>query len=186
MNGYSASMQSKPREYSSKTDAVLKKVQVTDPKGGVRCMACADCCRSTAAPCPMPYTACLLASRSLPVSGKGCLSKSVFQNICRPKRLAQGLGGGLTQSGRPAARHGVLAQTRVHAPMFTAPALAAPRLTKGAYRPNSSHKAWARACTAASITMGRPHSRCVSPGHLLVASSPILLPSPLTGEAKSR
>ena len=42
------------------------------------------------------------------------------------------------------------------------------------------------AVTAASICRGRPHSRLVSPGHLLVASSPILLPRPLTGEAKSR
>ena len=32
----------------------------------------------------------------------------------------------------------------------------------------------------------QPHSRDVSPGHWLVASSPILLPWPLAGEAKSR
>ncbi len=43
-----------------------------------------------------------------------------------------------------------------------------------------------RAFTAASITIGVPHSRAVSPGHLLVASMPILLPSPDTGLAKSR
>ena len=34
--------------------------------------------------------------------------------------------------------------------------------------------------------IGVPHSRLVSPGHLLVASSPILLPRPATGLAKSR
>ena len=34
--------------------------------------------------------------------------------------------------------------------------------------------------------MGVPHSRVVSPGHLLVASMPIFDPRPLTGEAKSR
>ena len=34
------------------------------------------------------------------------------------------------------------------------------------------------------MTIGRPHSRTVSPGHLLVASKPILPPSPETGEAK--
>ena len=43
-----------------------------------------------------------------------------------------------------------------------------------------------RALALASIRIGRPHSRCVSPGHLFVASMPILLPRPLTGEAKSR
>ena len=31
-----------------------------------------------------------------------------------------------------------------------------------------------------------PYSRWVSPGHLFVASSLLLLPRPLTGEAKSR
>lgn len=40
--------------------------------------------------------------------------------------------------------------------------------------------------TAASITIGWPHSRVVSPGHLLVASMPIFEPRPDTGEAKSR
>ena len=43
-----------------------------------------------------------------------------------------------------------------------------------------------RCSTSASIAIVRPHSRAVSPGHLLVASSPILPPRPLTGEAKSR
>jgi hypothetical protein len=41
-------------------------------------------------------------------------------------------------------------------------------------------------CTSAGISIARPHSRCVSPGHLLVASKPILPPRPLVGEAKSR
>lgn len=44
----------------------------------------------------------------------------------------------------------------------------------------------ARFFAAASISIGRPHSRAVSPGHLFVASRPILPPSPLTGDAKSR
>ncbi|CFT92942.1 Uncharacterised protein [Bordetella pertussis] len=43
-----------------------------------------------------------------------------------------------------------------------------------------------RRLTASSMCMGVPHSRLVSPGHLLVASSPILPPRPDTGEAKSR
>ena len=46
------------------------------------------------------------------------------------------------------------------------------------------------ACTASRVACGmsitRPHSREVSPGHLWVASMPILPPRPLTGEAKSR
>src|SRR6185437_11551904 len=54
------------------------------------------------------------------------------------------------------------------------------------YRPNSFHKLSTRCLTASSITIGRPHSRSVSPGHLLVASSPILDPKPATGDAKSR
>ena len=53
-------------------------------------------------------------------------------------------------------------------------------------KPNCVHKASTRALTCASIVMVRPHSRFVSPGHLLVASIPILLPRPLTGEAKSK
>ena len=40
--------------------------------------------------------------------------------------------------------------------------------------------------TALSIPIGLPHSRLVSPGHLLVASSPIFPPNPETGLAKSR
>ena len=52
--------------------------------------------------------------------------------------------------------------------------------------PSVDHSASTRALTAASISIGRPHSRVVSPGHLFVASMPILLPSPDTGEAKSR
>ena len=42
-----------------------------------------------------------------------------------------------------------------------------------------------RAAASAVICMGRPHSRCVSPGHLLVASMPILLPRPETGDRKA-
>jgi len=52
--------------------------------------------------------------------------------------------------------------------------------------PISSHSASTRRFTASSMTIGRPHSRSVSPGHLLVASSPIFEPSPATGDAKSR
>ena len=40
--------------------------------------------------------------------------------------------------------------------------------------------------TSLGMLMVRPHSRAVSPGHLFVASMPILPPRPLTGEAKSR
>ena len=43
-----------------------------------------------------------------------------------------------------------------------------------------------RRVTSSGMVMVRPHSRLVSPGHLLVASRPILPPRPLTGEAKSR
>ena len=43
-----------------------------------------------------------------------------------------------------------------------------------------------RAFTALSIVIGRPHARVVSPAHLFVASIPILLPRPDTGDAKSR
>jgi len=60
------------------------------------------------------------------------------------------------------------------------------RLKRRRYSPNWSASAFMRWLTWASIAIGRPHSRCVSPGHLLVASSPILLPRPATGEAKSR
>src|SRR5690606_11037536 len=54
------------------------------------------------------------------------------------------------------------------------------------YRPRSFHSVSTRAETCLSMTMGVPHSRTVSPGHLLVASKPIFPPSPDTGEAKSR
>ena len=43
-----------------------------------------------------------------------------------------------------------------------------------------------RASTSAFMVIVRPHSRSVSPGHLLVASRPSLPPSPDTGDAKSR
>ena len=43
-----------------------------------------------------------------------------------------------------------------------------------------------RLLTSSDMVMGVPHSRSVSPGHLLVASIPIFEPSPDTGEAKSR
>src|SRR5690606_38802234 len=56
----------------------------------------------------------------------------------------------------------------------------------GLQSPSSPHMASTRARTASSMRMGRPHSRSVSPGHLLVASMPILPPRPETGEAKSR
>ena len=52
--------------------------------------------------------------------------------------------------------------------------------------PNCCQIASTFAFTSGAITIGVPHSRLVSPGHLLVASMPILLPSPLIGEAKSR
>jgi len=54
------------------------------------------------------------------------------------------------------------------------------------YKPRLSHNISTRCFTAASMTIGVPHSRLVSPGHLFVASIPILLPRPATGEAKSR
>src|SRR5450830_416929 len=54
------------------------------------------------------------------------------------------------------------------------------------YKPSSSQMLSTRCLTAAVMLIVVPHSRCVSPGHLLVASIPILLPRPLTGEAKSR
>lgn len=53
-------------------------------------------------------------------------------------------------------------------------------------RASSSYKASIRRVTAGSIVIGRPHSRCVSPGHLWVASSPIFEPRPAVGDAKSR
>ena len=51
---------------------------------------------------------------------------------------------------------------------------------------SSSQISSIRAVTAGSFLIGRPHSRWVSPGHLLVASRPIFDPRPETGEAKSR
>ena len=44
------------------------------------------------------------------------------------------------------------------------------------YSPIPRISASARALASGVMCMGRPHSRCVSPGHLLVASIPILLP----------
>jgi hypothetical protein len=55
-----------------------------------------------------------------------------------------------------------------------------------AHNPNSSHIRSTLVFTSSVMAIGRPHSRLVSPGHLLVASIPILLPKPLTGDAKSR
>ncbi len=55
-----------------------------------------------------------------------------------------------------------------------------------AHKPSDCASASMRWVTAGLMWMLRPHSRVVSPGHLWVASSPILLPRPLTGEAKSR
>lgn len=60
------------------------------------------------------------------------------------------------------------------------------RRPRHGYSPSVSHMASTRRLTASSMCMGVPHSRLVSPGHLLVASSPILPPRPDTGEAKSR
>ena len=52
--------------------------------------------------------------------------------------------------------------------------------------PRLAHSSSTRLTTASSRSITRPHSRLVSPGHLWVASRPILLPRPDTGEAKSR
>ena len=52
--------------------------------------------------------------------------------------------------------------------------------------PRSCQSRSTRRFTASSMTIGRPQRRPVSPGHLLVASMPILEPSPETGLAKSR
>lgn len=54
------------------------------------------------------------------------------------------------------------------------------------YKPSSPQISSILAVTAGSFLITRPHSRSVSPDHLLVASKPILPPSPLTGLAKSR
>ena len=43
-----------------------------------------------------------------------------------------------------------------------------------------------RALLEALLSVGVPHERAVSAGHLLVASMPIFEPSPATGPAKSR
>ena len=51
--------------------------------------------------------------------------------------------------------------------------------------PSSLHIVSTLSITAWSMRIGRPHSRLVSPGHLSVASRPILEPRPLTGLAKS-
>lgn len=53
-------------------------------------------------------------------------------------------------------------------------------------RPRSFHIASTFRTTSSLMRILRPHSRFTSPGHLSVASRPILEPSPETGEAKSR
>ena len=53
-------------------------------------------------------------------------------------------------------------------------------------RPRSLQIASTLSMTASDIRISRPHSRFVSGGHLLVASRPILEPSPSSGLAKSR
>ncbi len=55
-----------------------------------------------------------------------------------------------------------------------------------AYRPKSAHIPSIRRFTSSPMLIGRPQLRVVSPGHLLVASSPSFEPSPDTGLAKSR
>lgn len=52
--------------------------------------------------------------------------------------------------------------------------------------PRSCHIASTFFTTSSLMRILRPHSRFTSPGHLSVASRPILEPSPETGEAKSR
>ena len=74
---------------------------------------------------------------------------------------------------RPATRNDV--QRRAAHPINTAQA----RIT-------ASNNPSTRRVMSAGIEITRPHSRLVSPGHLWVASSPILPPRPLTGDAKSR
>ncbi len=54
------------------------------------------------------------------------------------------------------------------------------------YRPRSFQSRSTRFFTSACIAIGRPQTRRVSAGHLLVASIPIFDPSPATGLAKSR
>jgi len=53
-------------------------------------------------------------------------------------------------------------------------------------RPRLGHFAVTAAMMSSLMRILRPHSRLVSGGHLLVASRPILPPSPDSGEAKSR
>ena len=53
-------------------------------------------------------------------------------------------------------------------------------------RPNRGHLSLTVRMTSSSMRILRPQSRLVSGGHLLVASRPILEPSPLSGAAKSR
>ena len=53
-------------------------------------------------------------------------------------------------------------------------------------RPSSVHIASTFFTTSSLMRILRPHSRLTSPGHLSVASRPILAPRPETGEAKSR
>src|SRR5690606_33352654 len=57
---------------------------------------------------------------------------------------------------------------------------------RGVMIPSSSQMASTRRFTSSRMRIGRPHSRVVSPRHLLVASKPILEPKPEMGEAKSR
>src|SRR5690554_1816282 len=52
--------------------------------------------------------------------------------------------------------------------------------------PSFDHLRVTASMTSSSMRISWPHSRFVSGGHLLVASSAILPPSPLSGEAKSR
>ena len=53
-------------------------------------------------------------------------------------------------------------------------------------RPRRGHFFVTVSTTSSLMRILRPHSRLVSGGHLLVASRPILLPRPDSGEAKSR
>jgi hypothetical protein len=52
--------------------------------------------------------------------------------------------------------------------------------------PSSAHILSTRFLISLVIFIGRPHCRSVSPGHFVVASKPILEPSPEVGLAKSR
>ena len=57
---------------------------------------------------------------------------------------------------------------------------------KRCHNASSSQSASTFFCTISSMTMRFPQTREVSSFHLFVASIPILPPSPLTGDAKSR